>query len=108
MKYILGFVSFSKIKNIQKLPQTNDYVVVKLTAKKSFKHYVAIILSKTEDGYVAKFMRKAMGSKFIFPSNDDVDHIDVHEVADILSQPTINNRQQYSFNVDLNKYKYMN
>ncbi|CAG9764335.1 unnamed protein product [Ceutorhynchus assimilis] len=91
-----------------KIPEVNDYVVVKLLAQRSVKHYVAVIISKTEDEIVAKFMRKSLGNKFSFPSIDDIANIELHEVAEILSQPAINNRQQYTFNIDFSKYKNIN
>lgn len=87
------------------VPEINDYVVVKLLTQRSVKHYIAIIISKSEDELVAKFMRKALGNKFTFPCIDDIANIDLHEIAEILSQPSINNRQQYTFNLDLSKYK---
>ncbi|KAH1021410.1 hypothetical protein HUJ04_010926 [Dendroctonus ponderosae] len=86
-------------------PQVNDYVVVKLLAQRSVKHYIAVIMSKAEDEFVAKFMRKSLGNKFTFPATDDVANIDQDDIAEILSQPSVNNRQQYTFSLDISKYK---
>lgn len=83
----------------------NDYVVVKLLAQRSVKHYIAVIMSKAEDEFVAKFMRKSLGNKFTFPATDDVANIDQDDIAEILSQPSVNNRQQYTFSLDISKYK---
>lgn len=91
-----------------KVPQVNDYVVVKLVAQRSIKHYIAVIMSITEeDEFVAKFMRKSCGNKFTFPVTDDIANIETYEIAEVLNQPSVNNRQQYTFSVDLSKYKNM-
>ncbi|KAL1488410.1 hypothetical protein ABEB36_014884 [Hypothenemus hampei] len=90
-----------------KIPQVNDYVVVKLIAQRSIKYYVAVILSKTDDEIMVKFMRKSLGNKFAFPASDDIASVEIFEIVEILNQPSVNNRQQYTFNFDISKYKNM-
>ncbi|GBN52437.1 hypothetical protein AVEN_103988-1 [Araneus ventricosus] len=89
------------IKNIAQ----NDYVVIKLAGKKSVRFYVGVIISQDAfDEYTVKFMRKCGKDKFTFPEKDDIAEVDLCDIVDVLSQPSLNKREQYVFNENLEHY----
>ncbi|GBM61367.1 hypothetical protein AVEN_112247-1 [Araneus ventricosus] len=89
------------IKNIVQ----NDYVVIKLAGKKSVRFYVGVIISQDAfDEYTVKFMRKCGKDKFTFPENDDIAEVDLSNIVNVLSQPSLNKREQYVFNENLEHY----
>ncbi|GBN99584.1 hypothetical protein AVEN_241090-1 [Araneus ventricosus] len=91
----------NSIKNIFQ----NDYVVIKLAGKKSVRFYVGVIISQDAfDEYTVKFMRKCGKDKFTFPENDDIAEVDSSNIVNVLSQPSLNKREQYVFNENLEHY----
>ncbi|GBM24419.1 hypothetical protein AVEN_192729-1, partial [Araneus ventricosus] len=83
----------------------NDYVVIKLAGKKSVRFYVGVIISQDAfDEYTVKFMRKCGKDKFTFPENDDIAEVDSSNIVNVLSQPSLNKREQYVFNENLEHY----
>ncbi|GBO09255.1 hypothetical protein AVEN_191868-1 [Araneus ventricosus] len=83
----------------------NDYVVIKLAGKKSVRFYVGVIFSQDAfDEYTVKFMRKCGKDKFTFPENDDIAELDSSNIVNVLSQPSLNKREQYVFNENLEHY----
>lgn len=74
----------------------NDYVVAKVFSKKSEKYYIALVLSRKEKDVQLKFLKKC-GTKFVYPEKDDIAYADISDIVTVLYQPTVNNRQQYSF-----------
>ncbi|GBL74441.1 hypothetical protein AVEN_235391-1 [Araneus ventricosus] len=65
----------------------NDYVVIKLSGKKSVRFYVGVIISQDAfDEYTAKFMRKCGKDKFTFPENDDIAEVGWSNIVNVLSQ----------------------
>ncbi|GBM46251.1 hypothetical protein AVEN_224817-1 [Araneus ventricosus] len=89
------------IKNIVQ----NDYVVIKLAGKKSERFYVGVIISQDAfDEYTVKFMRKCGKDKSTFPENDDIAEVGSSNIVNVLSQPSLNKREQYVFNENLEHY----
>ncbi|GBM07913.1 hypothetical protein AVEN_96523-1 [Araneus ventricosus] len=83
----------------------NDYVVIKLAGKKSVRFYVGVIISQDAfDEYTVKFMRKCGKDKFTFPENDDIAEVDSSNIVNVLSQPSLNKREHYVFNENLEHY----
>ncbi|GBO20181.1 hypothetical protein AVEN_195401-1 [Araneus ventricosus] len=83
----------------------NTFIVVKFATKKSFKHFVALVLScENSDEYIVKFMKKCMTNKFVFPKVDDIAEVNAVDIVGVLSQPIMNKREQYLFNEHLDKF----
>ncbi|GBN14955.1 hypothetical protein AVEN_267167-1 [Araneus ventricosus] len=106
-KHIYSSLSFSDTDSDSNNPPANAiknifqnyYVVIKLAGKKSVRFYVGVIISQDAfDEYTVKFMRKCGKDKFTFPENDDIAEVDSSNIVNVLSQPSLNKREQYVFN----------
>lgn len=84
----------------------NDYVLVRLSTKRSsFKYYIALVLNtkNANQELTVKFLKKCSSGNFIFPTVDDICQIHENEVVSVLQQPLLTKREQYSF--ILHKFK---
>ncbi|XP_054259552.1 uncharacterized protein LOC128984273 [Macrosteles quadrilineatus] len=81
----------------------NDYVLVKLSGKKSVKHYVAVVTAKLSDELEVKFMKNNGFNIFVFPPVEDCSFINIEDVVGVLGQPRVDNRERYSFE-NIGKY----
>lgn len=84
-----------------------DFVVIQMYTKKLkiIKHYVGIIEQKLSfHEYMIKFMRKKSTYSFIFPLNEEISTVNFEEIKCVLSQPTIDRRELYTFQDDLTTF----
>lgn len=81
------------------LAKVNDFVLVKLTGKKTTNHYIAIIIAiEHKEEYFVKFLKKsAVGNYFVFPVIEDTSVIPLNDIVTVLDDPTVNCREQYIF-----------
>lgn len=52
-----------------------------------------------------KYLKRTPGEKFVFPEIDDISSIDFADIVLVLQQPTMNNRDQYLFDLKVNQLK---
>lgn len=86
--------------------EINDYVVVRFTGRKKCHHYLGIVLEKAENELLVKFMKKS-GVMFVFPDKEDLSSVDPSDVVAKVGQPSVNNRQQYTFSLNNNLTKLL-
>lgn len=60
-----------------------------------------------EKNYLFKFLKKSAGFLFVFPEKDDSCYVNVVDVVAKLIQPSVNNRQQYKFELPTNIAKLL-
>lgn len=82
--------------------KTNDYVIVKLSGKKSVRYFLALIVSCDDQDFTVKYMKKISSNKFVF-EGEKLWTVLKNDIIGKLNQPTINNRELYIFN-DINKF----
>lgn len=103
-------IPLAQLRKKRYVPKQNDYVVVQFEGKKSRKHYIGIVHSQLEDSpqeYVIRFLRRITATnKFFYPSLDDTSVIHKNNIVTILPTPTLNNREQYIF--DMNSIQFDN
>lgn len=85
----------------------NDYIIVKLLAKKAIKYFIGMIIDIDEEGvYFVKFLKETSTEKFIFPVIEDVGLVKVNDIVAKLPQPEVQRRGEgYTFN-SKTLYKY--
>ncbi|KAK7072121.1 hypothetical protein SK128_013985 [Halocaridina rubra] len=67
-----------------------SYVVVKLSSKKSVKHYCAVICEKSESGeWFALYMERKTKQEFIFPEKEIIYKIDEGDIVRVLQEPEV-------------------
>lgn len=91
--------------------QSGTYVVVKLSSKKSSKHFVGLLMNKNSmEDYTIKFMKRKDGSPngFIWPQIDDQSIVSFEEVIGVLDQPSIDRRGINYFKCDLSYFSNLN
>lgn len=76
-------------------------MVVRFSTKKSVRHYVGLVQSKSEDEYTVSFLRRSGAESFVFPNKEDIAAVDKQDIVFKLQQPVVNNRGQYKFNEQL-------
>nr|XP_042913221.1 uncharacterized protein LOC122273218 [Parasteatoda tepidariorum] len=100
-----GSVAEISISKITTQISPNSYIVVKFAIKKSFKYFIALVLScDSTDEYTVKFMKKCTANKFVFPAADDIAEVNADDIVDALSQPIMNKREQYIFKDNLDTF----
>lgn len=67
--------------------------------KRTYHHYIGLVTKKLNNEFLIKFMKKSTNDKFVLPEEDDVSVIECNDILTVLEQPTVNNRQQYLFNL---------
>lgn len=91
-----------------------DYVLVKLTGKKSVGYFVAEIVDVLEDGYNVLYYKRILGTTALrnFVPSTETSFVHCEDVIMLLPRPTkvgTSNRQagQISFNVEFSNYKML-
>lgn len=74
--------------------------------KKTFHHYIGLVLQYHRKDLVIKFIKKSSKKKFIFPEIEDISSTDLKDVICALNQSLIN-RQQYEF-IMKNTWRFCN
>ena len=83
----------------------NNYVIIKLAGKKSYKYYVALIISQESyNEFTVNFMRKCSNGTFVFPEKNNISEVYLSDVVEVLKQPIMNEREQYVFSENLSTY----
>lgn len=106
----LNDIYSSKKESIKDKIKCGSYIVVKLSSKKSVKHYCAVVRNKTDSGdYEVQYLERKNQSEFIFPEKEIVYKIEDSDIVQLLQDPTVHMkglRLYYSFpdsNLDLIK-----
>lgn len=82
----------------------NDWVMVKLSSKRTSKMYVAQIIEKEPCLYVKFARRIGSSSSFHWPNVDDTSVIAAEEIYKFLPSPIIDKRGKIKFNVCFGSY----
>ncbi|XP_064109122.1 uncharacterized protein LOC135217297 [Macrobrachium nipponense] len=103
-------INSSKKGSIKDKIKCGSYIVVKLSSKKSVKHYCAVVRNKIDSGdYEVQYLERKNQSEFIFPEKEVVYKIEDSDIVQLLQDPTVHMkglRLYYSFpgsNLDMIK-----
>ena len=89
-----------------------DYILVKYATKKTVRHYVGQVKAIRNEEFEVRFLKKLLGSKFVFPDKDDEDFVDKENIILKLPKPFVSGAtqrsiRQLSFNLDLSQYNLL-
>lgn len=72
----------------------NNYIIIKLGGKKSYKFYVVLIMSQQSySEFTVKFMQKCCNDIFVFSEKDVTPEKYLNDVVVVLKQPTMTERE---------------
>lgn len=54
--------------------KTGKWVIVQYCTKKTIKHYIGMLLARSEDDWIIKFTR-GKNNEFVWPSSEDLDTV---------------------------------
>ncbi|GBN88340.1 hypothetical protein AVEN_66767-1 [Araneus ventricosus] len=92
--------SLKQVRKIENLRKEN----YRLKSKDKSKCSSSPATKDAFDEYTVKFMRKCGKDKFTFPENDDIAEVGSSNIVNVLSQPSLNKREHYVFNENLEHY----
>lgn len=92
---------------LKKTAEAHDYVILKCYGKKTIQHYVGFIqsYSATENEYKVRFLKRTGTFQFVFPEKDTLYDVEPGDICTTLNQPTLNHRNQYTFDFNFSNYK---
>lgn len=84
-----------------------DYVIIRLSTKKTVKHFIGLIEEHNLDDYLVKYMKKKSDTPlaFIFPPKEETSLVPFEEIRGKLCQPVVGRRDIYSFREDLGSFE---
>lgn len=85
-------------------PKENDFVVVKISGKKSVQHFVAIVENVGNEECSVLFLKQTGNSKFSPPEEKTFYDVNLMEIVKVLPQPCSFRRNMYTFDFDFSVY----
>lgn len=101
----IGDIEIEENINFPTNVEVGSFCIVKFTARKILKYYIAQILQQHEEGFEVKFLRKAKGvNKFCWPQVEDVAIIDESDIERALPEPQMDHWGKFTFNLNFSGY----